>query len=223
MPDTRHVTTAAPRSKSGGHVGSSLTATLLVLAALVALAVAPTAIPDSYSWVEHGISESGAQGVEGAWVTRFGFILYGLGVLAIVRIRARSWGVAGAVCHTAFGVSMFAVAAFAAKPWEEDRPYIESEDVLHSIFAGVIGFGFVVGVLAVMIARQLPSIRAAVPDLVALVVTISVPMTMSTSVWGLLQRLMFLTAAAWYVREAWMPSAEAISVGTDVALHSADG
>ena len=168
------------------------------------LAVAPLWLPSSYSWVEHGTSESAAQGVDGAWVARSGFIVFGVAVVWLVQLRSRLWGWPGTILHLAFGVGMFGVAAFAARPWDEAARYVESEDLLHSVAATVVGIGFIAGVVAVMVSRQLPSVRAAVPDLAALAVAVVVPMTMSTGVWGILQRLMFLTAACWYGREAWL-------------------
>lgn len=168
------------------------------------LAVAPLWLPPSYSVVEHGTSESAAQGIDGAWVARLGFIVYGVAVVWLVQLRARAWGWPGTVSHLAFGMGMFGVAAFAARPWDETLPYVESEDLLHSVLAGVVGFGFIVGVVVVMVSRRLPSVRAAVPDLVALAVAVVVPLMMWTGVWGILQRLMFLTALCWYGREAWL-------------------
>ncbi len=193
----------SPDSRAGPRT-AYIGALALLVAGLTALAAAPALMPDSYSIVEHGTSESAAQGIDGAWLARAGFILLGLGVLAVSRLRARAWGPLGTALHLAFAVSMFGVAAFAAKPWEDGAIYVESEDALHSLFAGIIGFSFITGVLAVMIARRLPSVRAAVPDLVALAVAIAVPPLMSSSAWGVLQRVMFVTAAAWYGREAWL-------------------
>ena len=122
------------------------------------------------------------------------------------RLRHDAWKLVGTALHGAFAVSMFAVAAFSAKPWEPEAVYVESEDVLHSVFAGIIGFGFILGVVAVMVARRLPSTRAALPDIAAIIIPSAVSLTMSTSIWGLLQRTMFLTAAAWYTREAILAS-----------------
>jgi len=189
-----------------GHQGApsstqSLGVVVLLAVAIVAL-VTPFAMPASYSWTEHGISESAAQGVDGAWVTRTGFILFGLAVLWLTRLRRDAWKLVGTGLHGAFAVSMFAVAAFSAKSWEPDAVYVESEDVLHSVFAGIIGFGLIVGVVAVMVARRLPTTRAALPDIAAIIIPTAISLTMSTSIWGLLQRTMFLTAAAWYTREA---------------------
>ncbi len=135
-------------------------------------------------------------------MARSGFILFGLAVIRLAQLRYRAWGVVGTVFHLTFGVSMFGVAAFSTRPWDDAAPYVENDDLLHSVFASTIGFGFIAGVVAVMIARRLPGVRAALPDIAALVITISVPLFMSTDVWGVLQRLMFLTAAAWYAREA---------------------
>ena len=176
----------------------------LLAAALVAFGVAPLLLPESYSAVEHGISESAAQGIEQAWPARLGFIAFGLAVLWLVAIRRTDWQPLAWLLHLSFGVCMFGVAAFSAKPWEEGAPHVELEDSLHSLFAGVMGFAFIAGVTTLIVIRRGRSAMAALPDWVALIVTLSVPLFMSSNIWGLLQRVMFVTAAAWYGREAWL-------------------
>ncbi len=52
-----------------------------------------------------------------------------------------------------------------------------------------------------MVDRQLPNIRAAFPGIAVIAIASGIPLTTSTDIWGLLQRIMFLTAAAWYARE----------------------
>jgi hypothetical protein len=145
----------------------------LLAAALVTLAVAPFAVPQSYSPVKLGLSEAAAQGVDGAWVARAGFILFGLAVLWLVQLRAAAWSVAGTVFHLAFEISMFGVAAFAHKPWEKGAAFVESEDFLHTVFATMVGFGFIGGVVCVIIARGVRSWRVLLPDVTALVVALS--------------------------------------------------
>jgi len=110
---------------------------------------------------------------------------------------------------------MFAVSAFSAKSWEENAPFGEREDFLHSLFAGVMGFCFVVAMVTLIVVRRHRSVRAALPDWVALVVTATVPLTASTGVWGLLQRVMFVVAACWYAREAWLAGPGAVDVARD--------
>ena len=53
--------------------GGSLAVCGLLAGAILALGLAPLAMPDSYSWIELGTSESAAQGTDGAWVARTGF------------------------------------------------------------------------------------------------------------------------------------------------------
>lgn len=115
----------------------------------------------------------------------------------------------GTAAHLGFAVGMLGVAAFAHAPWVEGVPFVASEDLLHSVFASVVGFGFIAGVLAVTLARRPFSWRRAVPDLLALGVAMVVPLMMSAPVWGLLQRLMFLVAALWYAREAVLATSRA--------------
>lgn len=176
-------------------------ATLIV--ALTSLALAPLALPASYSWVEHGTSEAAAQGVDGAWVARLGFLAFGVAVLWLTTARARAWRRLGTLFHVAFGVGMLGVAVFAARSWDDRAAYVASEDALHSAFAIVVGVGFVGGVLAVLVARRPSGVRGAVFDAIALIVAVVVPLLMSAGAWGVLQRAMFVVAALWYGREAW--------------------
>lgn len=175
----------------------------MVLAGLatsaVALAVAPLRMPDGYSWISGTVSESAAQGVDGAWVARLGFVLFGLSVLALVPWRKESWGTVAAGFHAAFGAFMVAVAAFShANPF--GGPSDATEDLLHSIAAGGMGFAFALGV----VARQVHQRRARLFDVVAVVASIVIPTSML--LWpeaeGAVQRLMFAISYLWYAAEA---------------------
>ena len=67
-----------------------------ILCALVisatCLLLAPALMPESYSWIQHTTSESAAQGVEGAWLARLGFVTFGLGVLWLTALLRVVWG-----------------------------------------------------------------------------------------------------------------------------------
>lgn len=168
---------------------------------LLLLALAPLALPPSYSWLEHGISEAAAQGLSGAWVARAGFVLLGLAVLGICVVRHGVWRTLATGLHACFGIGMVMVAVYTHAPWEAGVPYVELEDRLHSPFASLVGFSFIVGV-AVTLAVRRPRTRARTAgDIAALVVSGTIPLVMATPTWGLLQRLMFLTAATWYAGE----------------------
>ena len=168
---------------------------------MVLFALAPLALPQSYSWVRLGVSEASAQGVAGAWVARAGFVVFGLAVLGVCVLRHRSWNWLATALHGCFGVGMVMVAVYSHAPWEAGVPYVPLEDQLHSVFASVVGFSFIAGVATTMVVRR-PRTRAAVlGDVAALLVAGTVPLLAATAVWGALQRLMFLTAAVWYAAE----------------------
>jgi hypothetical protein len=76
----------------------------------VALASAPALMPPGYSWVSKTTSESAAQGVQGAWLARLGFVLLGLSVILLATIRLRRWGLWGVALHAGFGVLLIAAA-----------------------------------------------------------------------------------------------------------------
>jgi hypothetical protein len=176
---------------------------LLILSA-AAIVAAPLAMPPGYSWVSHAISESAAQGQQGAWVARLGFLLFGFSVLLLASIRRAAWGLPGTLLLGLFGVFMLATAAFSHKPWQVGVPFDEFEDLLHSVTATGMGTAFAFGVLAVAIHRARDSLPLRVSDVVAVAAAVVIPITMNArpDFAGFVQRAMFLIAYAWYGAEA---------------------
>jgi Protein of unknown function (DUF998) len=180
--------TAAPTTTRLPRLALALSAALLVLA--------PLALPSSYSWIEHTTSESGAQGVDGAWMARAAFVLFAVGVAGIVVASRRRWNPWAMVAHSAFAACMITVALFSTRSWVDDAPYESTEELVHSVAATVMGFAFALGVVAVAVGR-----RAARPiDVAAVTASVLVPLSMTAlvSTQGLLQRVMFAVAYLWY-------------------------
>ena len=177
---------------------------LLLAASATALAIAPALMPESYSWVSNGTSESAAQGVNGAWLARLGFLLFGLAVLSLARLARPDWGRPAALLHSAFGVLMFAVAAFATRSWESGAAFDRTEDLLHNVAATTMGFAFAFGVLAVALRRAKARSRPRVVDVVAIAAAVVLPIAMGAwdDAMGALQRTLFLVAYVWYAVEA---------------------
>lgn len=175
-----------------------------LVASAAALALAPFVLDNSYSWVEHTTSESGAQGVDGAWLARAGFLLFGLAVLWISHQKRRQWGQPATAFNVVFGVSMVAVAAFSLRSWEIGSEFDQTEDLLHSVFATLMGFAFAFGVTAVAIRLRREDFPWRALDIIAVAASVILPigMGMFGQVDGVLQRLMFAIAYVWYAREA---------------------
>lgn len=204
-------------SRTAGRSGSDRTAThpigfrrAVPLAALAASALclltAPASVGGSYSWVEHTTSESAAQGVHGAWLARLGFVLFGIGVAAVAAGASRRWRQPATAAHLVFAASMLGVAAFSTRPWSTGASYDATEDLLHSVFASVMGVAFAFGVGAVAHRRWTVGESLRFLDAVGLAATIVLPtaMTVSDGGAGIAQRAMFAVAYAWYGREAFI-------------------
>ncbi len=185
------------------HTRAALLALGLLAASLVALVIAPSLMPESYSWVEQSISESAAQGIEGAWLARLGLLLFGFGVLVLVAIAGETWGAWGRLAHGLFALSIVAAATFGHRPWE-DVPFDAFEDLLHSVASFGVGLGFAVGVVLVSLRRGPHAGPMRILDVVAVAASVLLPMVMFNlaDIGGIVQRAMFAIAYLWYGLEA---------------------
>lgn len=195
----------ADRLYSGAGIAACL------LASALALAVAPLVMPEGYSWVTHTTSESAAQGVQAAWIARTGFLLFGLGVIWLTVSRRRAWTRWTAVFHAGFGVFMVATAVFSTRSWDAAIPFNPVEDALHSATATLLGFCFALGVLARLLQRRKEQSDIRRFDVLALCATVAFPaaMMLLAQFAGIFQRLMFLVAYVWYLREDYLLSSHA--------------
>lgn len=175
----------------------------MLVASAACVAVAPRLMPASYSWTEHAVSESAAQGVDDAWLARLGFLLLGLAVLLLTSIARARWGAWGSALFRVYGVAIIAAAAFSHAPWE-DVPYDELEDFLHSVAASAVGFTFTVGVLVVSLRRSSHQAAVRAFDWIAIgaAVGLSVVMFNATGIAGLVQRVIFAIGFVWFGLEA---------------------
>ena len=173
-------------------------------ASAVALASAPPLMPPGYSWVSQTTSESAAQGVQGAWLARLGFVLLGLSVILLATICRRRWGLWGAALHAGFGVLLIAAAVFSHRPWMAGEDFDRVEDALHSVAATAMGFAFVIGVVVTALRRSRGDVWPRAFDIMAVAASVAIPLGMAArpDIEGVLQRLMFVVAYAWYAAEA---------------------
>jgi hypothetical protein len=180
---------------------TSFAAGLLLLSAL-ALLLAPLNMPDSYSWLRHTTSESAAQGIQGAWLARLGFLIFGLAVLWLVERLLENWPAPVRWLHGVFGLMMVATSAFSTRPWLPNLPFDPIEDALHSFTASTMGFAFAIGV-GVRFWHRKEQGRGRIFDAAAIAASIIIPLAMNALPdWdGLLQRIMFATAYTWYIHE----------------------
>lgn len=176
----------------------------LLLLSAAALLAAPWLMPAGYSWLTHTTSESAAQALEGAWLARLGFILFGLAVIWLASFKTPIWARTAVWFHLVFGVCMAGTAAFSHQPWLAGVPFDPVEDFLHSLTATVMGFAFAFGVAVRFWQREKGDGAGRLLDVTAVAAAVILPILMAAQpeIIGLLQRVMFFIAYVWYGREA---------------------
>lgn len=179
----------------------SLVAIIVLATSGLLFLLAPLAMPFDYSWVSNSISESGAQQLTGAWITRLGFLSFGLGVILTALVNWSTWKSAGAWLLSGFGFLMLTVAAFSTKQWDLSVSFNELENTLHSVSASVMGFFYGIGVLLVILAEKNASLVVKLLGWAAVITSISMPILAGVvpGFGGVFQRLMFAIAIAWFI------------------------
>ena len=182
---------------------------LIISAALVS--AAPFLMPSGYSWLSNSISESGAQGVTGAWATRLGFLTLGLGVLLLSTSSEISWRTGARWLLGSYGFLMLCVAAFSTVSWDTSVPGNSTEALLHSIAASAMGFAYGIGVFWVALTDRAASFGWRTFSLVVVASSIALPISAAlfSPLGGLLQRIMFVLAYVWFIVEARHPRVNA--------------
>jgi hypothetical protein len=179
---------------------------MLLAFSIASLLFAPLLMPESYNWIVHTTSESGAQGIEGAWLARAGFVLYGLAVLLLSVYSRKRWPSVAVLLHVMFGIGMIGNAIFSSKPWEATLPFDLMEDTLHSLMSGLVGTAFSVGVVVMYFQRGPADKLSKLFDVFAVLVSVAVTVAMmgQLGIDGLIQRLMFLVSYLWYAKETFL-------------------
>jgi hypothetical protein len=191
----------------------------LALSAL-ALAIAPLFLPETYFPIANTTSESAAQGVEWAWIARIGLAAFGLSVLGFTRLPGMTENSIGRWCFDAFGLLLILSAIASTRSWVPDARFDPSEDWVHSFAATAMGFAFAFGVVATVLSRAKGVGRLRVHDILAVAASVLIPLGMIAvpEVDGLLQRLMFAIAFAWFALETI-----AVRTGEDRAVGQPRG
>jgi hypothetical protein len=159
-------------------------------------------MPAGYSVIEHSISESAGQGIQGAWLARSAFLFVGFAVLLLAGVAGDLWGRGGQAAMRVYAVATIAAGTFAHGPWEE-VPYDRFEGYLHTVAAFLAGAGFALGVLVIGSRRPPgPDWRRGL-DVLALIAVAVLPVTMLLfdEYTGIQQRFLALVGFAWLFAE----------------------
>lgn len=185
-----------------------------LLMSATAFAFSPMLMPSSYSWIAHTLSQAAAQGQDGGWLSRLGFLLAGLAILRLTLSDVVDWMPLARQAHRITGALMLAAIAFADRSWDVTAPYDRVENIIHSAVATFIAISFTLGVLVVLYEKRVMTGR--LPLLESAVVAVQIAMPPMMLAWvegtGLIERVMFGAAFLWY---SWEVLRCAGLVGTD--------
>ena len=173
---------------------------MLLAASLSLLAVAPFFVPDTYSPIAHTISESGGQGVPGAWVERSGVILAAGAVLVMTMHTGPTWSRTASRWIRLFSAALLVLALFPESPWHGGS-HDATVAMMHTV-GGVVGaVSFTLGVVTVSLSSR-RGWGARLYDGLMVSALISIPQVMLVStVDGILQRLMVILGYGWLFLE----------------------
>jgi hypothetical membrane protein len=166
------------------------------------LVLAPLFISDAYSIIEHTLSESGAQGVEGAWVFRTGVDLAASSVLVMTFSPRQTWTAAARWWLRIYAVALLMLTMFPEAPLDGSA-HDETVAMLHTVFAVVGAVSFILGVVTVSGTRSRHDIQARVFDWFVIAAVALLPQIMVlVRVDGLLQRIMVAFGYVWLLAES---------------------
>lgn len=174
---------------------------VMLVASFAMVASAPLLMIDSYSWIANTISESGAQGVDGAWLFRIGVLMAAAATTTMVATAGDGLPASSKRALALYALSLVAAAAFPEKPWL-DGPYNEMIAGLHTVAAFNTGLWFGIGVFAASRHRSSTTVVTYDVVMVVMVATIPILMLVFDSFEGLFQRILIVAGYVWLFLEA---------------------
>lgn len=171
-----------------------IVATLIFIVAILAAHYYAT---KDYNWLQHTISDLGAQGYEYNIIMRSGFVAFGILMLIGIIWNGLSWNNAAILVY-ALCVGLSGI--YCTKPFYSDQLYNLSEANLHSSFAQVAGVAFSVGILVQMFFERNPTLKYIHLLFFMLVIGFSLLFGIVGKYQGVMQRLLYLVSFIWLLK-----------------------
>lgn len=174
-----------------------------MIVSLIMLSLAPLAVAGDYSLFDHTLSESGGQGLPGAWAHRVGVLVAAASVLTMTSLSRAVWSRTTRNLMRVYAVALVGLVVFPESAWD-GRPYDQTVAALHTV-SGVVGaVAFTLVALSVASTRTADRAKKKLFDVVVAVSVVMIPQVMlfapGAGVW---QRLMVLLGYIWLFLESW--------------------
>ncbi|MGB7861311.1 MAG: DUF998 domain-containing protein [Acidimicrobiia bacterium] len=172
-----------------------------LVVSMMMLAVAPWFVPDTYSVVAHTLSESGGQGVDGAWVFRLGLIFAASAVVTITSTARAVWSPTARWWMNTYAFGVVLLAIFPESPFDPG-PYNEMVQTLHTASGAIAAIAFILGIATVSISRPHRETWTRAFDWIVIAAVAVIPQVMLVVTYpGALQRAMVFLGYVWLLIE----------------------
>jgi hypothetical membrane protein len=169
---------------------------LSMIILIIVMFVLPFFSVESYSLITNTTSHLGAQYAPHAWMMNITFILIGMScVIESLRYLKTYW--VHQILLIIFGLGLVLTGIFQHAPIVEGISYDVFHDQMHSIFASIVGFSFVLLAFSASFI-ELKRSNALMDALVAIMATLfSIIMATNPNIVGIIQRIMFIMSFSW--------------------------
>lgn len=197
-------------------VASRWAQTGLILSLLL-MALTPVAVADSYSILENTLSESGGQGVAGAWVFRSAVLVASASVLVLTSVSRPLWSDWTRRWFHLYSLALVMLVVFPESSWEQTAND-QTVAFLHTASGVTAAVAFCCGAYLLSPSRRRSTDRAL--DWIAIVSVAVIPQAMLLASYpGLLQRLMVGIGYAWLIAESGRISSYHRRAGLEPGAH----
>jgi len=166
---------------------------VIIIFILVAIVLLPLFSFDGYSIIKNTTSHLGSQGAPYNYIMNITFVLLGItSVIIAINTKIISFSVIGSL----FGLSLILTAFFKHESFIISYESNLFEDQMHSVFATMTGFSFVLlSMMHAIISKDKQRVYAIIVSIFATLN--SLVMFLIPDIMGLLQRLMFMVSFTW--------------------------
>ncbi len=171
-----------------------------VLSSLIILCFVMFILPfysvETYSIVQNTTSHLGAQFAPNAWIMNVTFLILGLACIKESLFYLKTFYF-HQICLHLFGVGLIITGIFQHAPIIEGISYNVFEDNMHSIFASLVGFSFVLLAFSASFIESKFKYRYLDIAVALLATLFSIIMASFPEIAGIVQRTMFIMAFTW--------------------------
>lgn len=151
----------------------------------------------NYDWTKNTISDLGSQGYDRKIIMQFGFLIFGLTLMAGISLNGITWRTTPILIY---GLLVGLTGIFCTKPFFGLGNYSETQTAIHSALAQLAGVSFTIGILVQLFYTEDKIEKWIHFAFFILVIGLSASFGLLKNYQGIAQRLLYLTSFIWLIK-----------------------